>query len=83
MEGPGGNAGAFCVQSGNDDLSLSGKQESALSGWDVKGTTMRELPVRLPPMRLERRGSVVREVFYFVVAFGAMFGAALIGFDLI
>ena len=44
---------------------------------------MRELPVRLPPMRLERRGSTVREIFYFIVAFGAMFGAALLGFDLI
>ena len=44
---------------------------------------MRDLPVQLPPMRLERRGSPLREIFYFMVAFAAMFGAALLGLDLL
>lgn len=43
---------------------------------------MRQLPVQMPPMRLERRGGKLREVFYFLVAFAAMFGAALLGLDL-
>ena len=43
---------------------------------------MRELPVRMPPMRLERRGGPLREIFYFLVAFAAMFGAALLGLNL-
>jgi hypothetical protein len=41
------------------------------------------LPVQLPPVRLERRGSPLRESFYFVVAFAAMFGATLLGIDLL
>ena len=41
------------------------------------------LPVELPPMRLERRGSARREIFYFVVAFAAMFGGAMLGLDLL
>ena len=44
---------------------------------------MTKLPVELPPMTLERRGSARREVFYFVVAFAAMFGAAMLGIDLL
>lgn len=44
---------------------------------------MRQLPVKLPPVRLERRGSPVREVFFFLVAFGAMFGGALLALDLL
>jgi hypothetical protein len=44
---------------------------------------MSQLPVKLPPVRLERRGSPRRELFYFLVAFGAMFGAALLGIDLL
>ncbi|HST90612.1 MAG TPA: hypothetical protein VLJ13_00265 [Brevundimonas sp.] len=44
---------------------------------------MRQLPVQLPPVRLERRGSPLRDGFYFVVAFAAMFGAALLGIDLL
>lgn len=44
---------------------------------------MRELPVRLPPARLERRGGPWREAFFFLVAFGAMFGGALLGLDLL
>ncbi|WP_420479734.1 hypothetical protein [Brevundimonas sp. FT23028] len=44
---------------------------------------MRELPVKLPPMRLERRGCPAREIFFFLVAFGAMFGGALLGLDLL
>ena len=44
---------------------------------------MRSQPVQLPPMNLERRGSARREVFYFVVAFAAMFGGALLGLDLL
>lgn len=44
---------------------------------------MRGLPVQMSPMRLERRGAPLREVFFFLVAFGAMFGAALVGLDLL
>jgi hypothetical protein len=33
-------------------------------------------------MRLERRGGTLRDVFFFLVAFGAMFCAALVGLDL-
>jgi hypothetical protein len=44
---------------------------------------VRELPVQLPPMRLQRRGGPLREIFFFLVAFGAMFGAALLGLDLL
>ena len=44
---------------------------------------MRELPVRMPPMRLQRRGSARREIFYFAVAFAAMFGAAMLALDLL
>jgi hypothetical protein len=34
-------------------------------------------------MRLERRGSPLREIFFFLVAFAAMFGGALLGLDAI
>ncbi len=44
---------------------------------------MSNLPVQLPPMRLERRGSARREIFYGLVAFAAMFGAALLGLNLL
>ncbi|HYC74622.1 hypothetical protein [Brevundimonas sp.] len=44
---------------------------------------MTKLPVELPPMTLERRGSARREIFYFLVAFAAMFGAAMLGIDLL
>ncbi|MDQ3124222.1 MAG: hypothetical protein M3Q74_01270 [Pseudomonadota bacterium] len=44
---------------------------------------MRGLPVQLPPMTLERRGSPLRDAFYGLVAFGAMFGAALLGLNLL
>lgn len=44
---------------------------------------MRGLPAQLPPMTLERRGGKLRELFWFLVAFGAMFGAALLGLDLL
>jgi len=44
---------------------------------------MRGLPVQLPPMKLERRGGPLREIFYFGVAFAAMFGAALLGLNLL
>ena len=44
---------------------------------------MRELPVRLPPMTLQRRGSVLREIVFFLVAFLAMFGGAYLALDLI
>jgi len=43
---------------------------------------MRQLPVQMPPMRIERRGATLRDIFYFLVAFAAMFGAALLGLDL-
>jgi hypothetical protein len=44
---------------------------------------MRELPVQLPPLKLERRGGVVREVVFFLIAFTAMFGGAFLALDLI
>ena len=44
---------------------------------------MRELPVRLPPATLERRGGPLRELFFFLVAFAAMFGGAMLGLDLL
>jgi len=44
---------------------------------------VRELPVQMPPMRLQRRGGPLREIFFFLVAFGAMFGAALLGLGLV
>jgi len=34
-------------------------------------------------MTLERRGSARREVFWFLVAFAAMFGGAMLGLDLL
>lgn len=43
---------------------------------------MRQLPVQMPPMRIERRGATLRDIFFFLVAFAAMFGAALLGLDL-
>lgn len=44
---------------------------------------MRELPVQMPPMRFEQRGGTLRGVVFFLVAFGTMFGAALLGLDLL
>lgn len=44
---------------------------------------MRELPVKLPPMTLERRGSPLREIVFFLIAFAAMFGGAMLGLDLL
>ena len=44
---------------------------------------MTRLPVELPPMTLERRGSARREIFYFLVAFAAMFGGAMLGLNLL
>lgn len=44
---------------------------------------MTKLPVELPPMTLERRGSARRDVFFFLVAFAAMFGGAMLGLDLL
>ena len=44
---------------------------------------MRSLPVQMPPMTLERRGGPVREIFWFVIAFAAMFGGAMLGIDLL
>ena len=44
---------------------------------------MSRLPVELPPMTLERRGSARREIFYFLVAFAAMFGGAMLGINLL
>ena len=41
-------------------------------------------PVELPPpLRLQRRGSLRREIFWFLVAFAAMFGGAMLGLDLL
>lgn len=42
---------------------------------------MSSLPVLLSPMKLQRRGSARREIFYFLTAFAAMFGAALLGLN--
>ena len=44
---------------------------------------MRELPVRLPPLKLERRGGIVREMVFFVIALVAMFGGAFLALDLL
>jgi hypothetical protein len=44
---------------------------------------MRELPARLAPARLERRGGAGRELFFFLVAFAAMFGAVNLALDLL
>ena len=44
---------------------------------------MRELPVRLSPMTLQRRGSITREIVFFLVAFCAMFGGAYLALDMI
>jgi hypothetical protein len=44
---------------------------------------MRDLGVRLPPPRLDRRGSGRRELFYFCAAFAATFGGALLALDLV
>ncbi len=44
---------------------------------------MRSLPVQMPPMTLERRGSPRREIFWFIIAFAAMFGGAMLGLDLL
>jgi hypothetical protein len=44
---------------------------------------MSRLPVELPPLSLERRGSARREIFWFLVAFAAMFGGAMLGLDLL
>ncbi|WP_372706369.1 hypothetical protein [Brevundimonas sp.] len=44
---------------------------------------MRDLPVQMPPMRELRRGVPVRDVFFFCVAFAAMFGSAMLGLDLL
>lgn len=44
---------------------------------------MRGLPVQLPPVTLERRGRPLRDAFYGLVAFAAMFGGALLALDLI
>lgn len=44
---------------------------------------MSNLPVQLPPMTLERRGSPLRDAFFGFVAFGAMFGAALLGLNML
>ena len=45
---------------------------------------MRDLPVRLPPsVRLERRGGPWREAVFFLIAFAAMFGGAMLAFDML
>jgi hypothetical protein len=44
---------------------------------------MPKLPVELPTVKLERRGSPLREIFFFLVAFAAMFGGAMLGLDVI
>lgn len=40
--------------------------------------SVRELPVRLPPPRPLKEGSPMRDVFFFIVAFGAVFLSALL-----
>lgn len=44
---------------------------------------MTKLPVELPPMTLERRGGPLREISFFLVAFAAMFGGAMLGLHLL
>ncbi len=43
---------------------------------------MRDLPARLPPPAVETRAAPWRDAFFFLVAFGAVFGAAMLIFDL-
>ncbi|WP_156459635.1 hypothetical protein [Brevundimonas sp. Root1279] len=44
---------------------------------------MRKLGVELPPPTLHRRGGPVKEVLHFLLAFGAMFGGALLALDVL
>ncbi|MFN3931982.1 MAG: hypothetical protein ACK4JY_09570 [Brevundimonas sp.] len=44
---------------------------------------MRQLGVQMRPMTLQRRGGPLREAFFFLVAFVAMFGGAMLGLDLL
>ncbi len=44
---------------------------------------MRELPVRLSPAALERRGGPLRELLFFLLAFAAMFGGAMLALDVL
>lgn len=48
---------------------------------------MRDLPVKLPDRtpapKLDRRGGIWREALFFLIAFFAMFGGAMLGFDLL
>lgn len=43
---------------------------------------MRELPARLPPPPVSHRGGPWREAIFFLVAFLAMFGGALLALDM-
>lgn len=44
---------------------------------------MSRLPVRLPEMRLQRRGSARREAVYFLIAFVATLAGVSLALDLI
>ncbi len=44
---------------------------------------MRELPARLPPPPVLPRGGPWREAIFFLVAFLAMFGGALLALDML
>ncbi len=44
---------------------------------------MRELPARLPPPPVSQPGGPWREAIFFLVAFLAMFGGALLALDML
>ncbi|MBB4081777.1 hypothetical protein GGR12_000616 [Brevundimonas lenta] len=44
---------------------------------------MPSLPVQLPPVKLKRSHNPLREVFFFLVAFVAMFSGAMLGLDVL
>mgnify|MGYP001617252741 CR=1 FL=1 len=44
---------------------------------------MRDLPVKLAAPKLKRRGGPWREAIFFLIAFLAMFGGALLALDLL
>ena len=44
---------------------------------------MRELPARLPPPPIVRSGGPWRDAIFFLIAFMAMFGGALLALDML
>ena len=44
---------------------------------------MRSLPVQMPPMTPERRRHRLSDILWFLIAFAAMFGGAMLGLDVL